>query len=46
VVIAMARIKTQISQYIKQNIFCQSIVGDKFSIPEVTLQTIKDFFEK
>lgn len=44
--VGLARIKTQVGQYIRQNNCHQSILGRKFSIPEVTLQDIKKYFDK
>jgi hypothetical protein len=46
VVFAMARIKTQVGQYIKQNIYSHSITGYKFILPEMTIEDIHNYFEK
>jgi hypothetical protein len=45
-VVALARIKAQVAQYIRQNNCHQSIIGFKFNIPEVTLEDIRHYFDR
>ena len=46
VVVALARIKTQLGQYLKQNACHHSLLGFKFNVPETNLEDLRVFFEK